>query len=655
MKIRLIEKRQLNQQLLLLLRLGFVFVLMSFTRWLFYIFNLNSFQHLNTGGLLRIMFIGILYDACVIAYFNLPLILLTLTPFGFRYHPVYQGFLRILYVITNSILIIFNMVDVIFYRYIFKRTTTEISEFFFNPAENSSSLLLQFFIDFWYIVLISLFLIFLLFCFSRYFKSKSPAPVRKFGWYLRQTLWLLIFLFFTFIAMRGGFQLKPIKLMSAAKHTESRNVPLLINSPFSIIKTFGSKALKEVSYFNESELREVFSPVHNVTGISKENDSLSCKGYNVVLIIIESLGREYIGFYNNRQPSLTPFLDSLFSRSVVFDGFANGKRSIEALPSILAGIPSLMPADYPSSPYINNRLQGMGTLLKDEGYVTAFFHGGNNGTMGFDLFSAISGFDQYFGRNEFASEEFFDGNWGIYDEPFLLYTVQEINKMSQPFAAGIFTLSSHHPYKLPPQLQGKFTHAQNDMEATFCYVDHALKTFFKEAIRQPWFERTIFIITADHTPENTYLKTSPDFETVYAVPVVFYIPGKMAGYKKENAQHIDILPTVMALTGTEQPVFSFGRNLFDSEYPPYILNYMNETYKIIRNDTLIITSGESISEMYDLYNDPTMDLNLISSAGHASESLLNFARGVIQQYNNRMIHNQLYPLPEDIEWLLRNE
>lgn len=655
MKIRLIEKRQLNQQLLLLFRLGFVFVLMSFTRWLFYIFNLNSFQHLNAGGLLRIMFIGILYDACVIAYFNLPLILFTLIPFGFRYHPGYKRFLRILYVITNSILVIFNMVDVVFYRYIFKRTTTEISEFFFNPAENSGSLLLQFFIDFWYIVLISLFLIFLLFYFSRYFKNKSPVHNRKSGWYLRQTLWLLVFSFLTFIAMRGGFQLKPIKLMSAAKHTENRNVPLLINSPFSIIKTFGSKALKEISYFNESELRGVFSPVHKVTGISKENDSLLYKGYNVVLIIIESLGREYIGFYNNRQPSLTPFLDSLFSRGMVFDGFANGKRSIEALPSILAGIPSLMPADYPSSPYINNRLQGMGTLLKNEGYVTAFFHGGNNGTMGFDLFSAISGFDQYFGRNEFASDEFFDGNWGIYDEPFLLYAVQEINKMSQPFAAGIFTLSSHHPYKLPPQFQGKFTHAQNDMEATFCYVDYALKTFFKEAAQQHWFEKTIFVITADHTPENTYLKTSPDFEAVYAVPVVFYIPGKKTSYTRENAQHTDILPTVMGLIGTEQPVFSFGRNLFDSEYPPYILNYMNEIYKIIRNDTLIITNGESISEMYDLYSDPSMDLNLISSARSSSEPLLNFARGVIQQYNNRMIHNQLYPLPEDNDWLLRNQ
>lgn len=647
MRIQFSIKQRLNQPMLLVARLAFVFVILSFTRWLFYIFNLNSFHHIRFGELMQIMFVGIRYDASVIAYFNLLFIFLSLLPSSFRYHPLYEKSLRIVYVITNSILIILNLIDVILYRYISKRTTTELTEFFFNPAENSSGLLVRFFIDFWYILLIAILLIYTLVYFGRFFKSQSPTPIRRLGWYVRQTSWLLVFIFFTIIAARGGFQLKPIGLISAAQYTESRNIPLLINTPFSIIKTFGSRSLTEKTYFTEQELVDVFTPIHMISESWNKSDSLSCQGFNVIILIIESLGRDYIGFYTPRQQTLTPFLDSLFSHSIVFDGFANGKRSIEALPSILAGIPSLMPSDFPSSPYINNHIQGIGTILKGEGYNTAFFHGGNNGTMGFDIFSAMSGFEQYFGRDEFPSNKYFDGHWGIYDEPFLLYTIQEINKIKPPFAAGIFTLSSHHPYSLPPEFQGMFKQAHNNMEATFCYVDHALQIFFQEAAQQPWFEKTIFVITADHTPENTYQAISGDFESVYAVPIVFYIPEKAIPNYRDKAQHIDILPSLMALLDSRQPVFSFGRNLFDPLHPPYVLNYMNEMFKFVRNDTLVITNGDTILEMYDLRSDPTMEHNLIPLNSSVSDPLLQFSRGIIQQYNNRMIRNQLFPLVDE--------
>lgn len=644
MKIAFRLNRRLSQPMLVVIRLAFILLLMAFCRFLFYLFNISSFTHLNLFELSRLLFIGLRYDASVIAYFNLPYIVFALIPFAFRYHRIYQLILNILFVITNTILIGVNLVDLVFYRYISKRTTTEIEEFFFNPAENTGGLLWQFILDFWYIVLILLVLTVLIIRFTQYFITKSPSPIRRWRWYSFQVFLFLLFIFITVIAARGGFQLKPIGLLSAAQYTESRNIPLLINTPFSIIKTMGSKSLERKSYFTEEELKQIYTPEHQFNYEEAERDSLNIKDYNVVLIILESFGREYIGYYTEREESLSPFLDSLFNKGTSFQGYANGKRSIEALPSILAGIPSLMPADYPSSNFINNQLEGMGQLLKNEGYTTAFFHGGNNGTMGFDYFSAMAGFDHYFGRNEYGSNEHFDGKWGIFDEAFLQYTAAELNKFKTPFASVIFTLSSHHPYTLPDEYKHSFPHAKNEMEATFAYVDYSLKQFFETAKQQSWFENSIFIFTADHTPEKTHLNTGSHFEKLYAVPIVFYIPEQQIEVERKTAQHIDILPSLMWLLQSEQAVFSFGSNLFSpkAEEDIFVLNYMSGMYHIMCNDTLAISDGDSIFELYALADDPDLENNLIHSQASQSEDLQQFIRAVVQQYNNRMIDNQLF-------------
>lgn len=556
---------------------------------------------------------------------------------------MYERFLGILFVFTNSLLILLNLVDVIFFRYISKRTTTELYEFFFNPAENTGLLLSQFVIDFWYMFLIFFIILFILVRFTRYFISQSPAPVRTFRWYLVQTVWLLFFAFLTIIFARGGFQLKPIGLISAAQYTESRNIPLLINTPFSVIKTKGSKALDEKKYFTEPELSAYFNPLQNLSERPDLKDSVSFKGNNVIILILESLGRQYVGYYNQRLPSLTPFLDSILDQSVVFRGYANGKRSIEALPSILAGIPSLMPADYPSSPYINNHINGLGRILKNEGYTTAFFHGGNNGTMGFDLFSYLAGFEHYYGRNEYGNDADFDGQWGIYDEPFLQFAAEKINSLNQPFAAGIFTLSSHHPYKLPKQFEGQFPYAMDEKEATFCFLDYSLRAFFKEIQGFPWYDETIFVITADHTPEKSNLAGDNIYNGLYEIPLAFYMPSGIGKKHMVTAQHIDIMPTLIGLLEIDQDFMSFGRNLFDTRQSPYVLNYLNGMYKIIRNDSLIVTNGDKVFELYSMRNDPVLKYNLAEKQSFESDPLLMFSRAVIQQYNNRMIKNNLFP------------
>ncbi len=128
------------------------------------------------------------------------------------------------------------------------------------------------------------------------------------------------------------------------------------------------------------------------------------------------------------------------------NAFANGKRSIEALPSILSSLPAIMDNAFVTSLYSSNPIESLAAILKNKGYQTSFFHGGKNGTMGFDNFTKLVGIDAYFGLNEYPNEEDYDGNWGIYDEPYLQYFCNQISLMKEPFFTSVFTLSSHHPY-----------------------------------------------------------------------------------------------------------------------------------------------------------------------------------------------------------------
>ncbi len=644
-KLFLTLPRRQSQAALLIIRLSGVLLLYGFTRWLFYFVNFNSFEHLNLWELFRLMFWGMRYDLAVIAITNLLLILLSTIPFHFRYRDGYQKMLRIVFVFFNSFALIFNLIDVIFFRYIAKRTTSEVLGFFGNTAENTASLIFTFLYDFWYMLLIYSIIIWLLYKLSVWFVGRNPAPLRQLRWYLSHLFIFIVFILLTLVFARGGLQMKPLSMIHAANRTESRNVALLINSPFSIMQNLSHPSLKKLSDLSNEEANAIYLPVKSHFVINQYIDtSLIPQKPNVVILILESFGRDYIDYYNPKRKGLTPFLDSLLNQSITFEGFANGKRSNEALPSILASIPSLMDREFQATPFIANNILGIGTLLKKQGYQTAFFHGGNNGTMYFDKFSNITGFDRYFGRNEYANDKDFDGRWGIYDEPFLHYFAQQLDEFHQPFAVGLFTLSSHHPYQLPKGFEGKFQNATSGMEATFSYTDYALKQFFARAKEAEWFRNTLFVITADHTPEKAQFASYMSYWGLYGVPIAFYFPELAQGLRTGViAQHCDIMPTLAALTSSNDSLVAFGRNLFDSTQTAFAINYINQIYQLIYNDTLAIFVGNKPTELYALKTDSSLQNNILNNTSASNTQIINFFKAIRQQYHNRMIENMLSP------------
>lgn len=639
----MLKNKEVTLLKMILIRLSITLLLLSISRWLLYIFNTNNFDDLSLKELFRLYFIGFRFDIYTLVIFNIPFIIAYGIPSRIKYNNIYKKIIDFVFVICNSIAIGLNLIDVIYFRYLDRRMYSELFTFINNKDENQSSLIFNFISDFWYMFVIFFIFLFIIITLTRKTKLKETYFTDKKLWYVNQAVFFILILGLSAIGIRGGFQLKPINLQTAINYTIPKNTPLIINTPFSICLSSTSSALNKIEYFNEDVIDSIYSPIHkelnNNRFIKKE-----VTNSNIVIIILESLGQEMIGFYNkDLKDSHTPFLDSLLRESLTFDGMANGRRSIEALPSIFCGLPSLMPTDYPTSRYAINRLDGIGSVLKKNGYRTAFFHGGNNGTMSFNSTSKSSGFDDYYGRNEYNNDSDFDGSWGIYDDKFLQFAAKKLNEYENPFAAVIFTLSSHHPYSLPNNFIITDTINKTPFEKTVSYVDLALNEFFNTISKENWFKNTIFIITADHVNPEHKFNNYKTTRGLYQIPLAFYAPEIVENkYVNEIAQHIDINLSLLSLLNVNDTVFSFGRNIFDSIQKPSFMCYSNNAYLFSDGQYFMQSDGYEIKKIFNIKKDKLLKNNIFKGESKKWNYLDQEFKARLQQYNNRMINNKLY-------------
>ena len=640
----MLKNRELPLGKVFIIRLGVMLILLAISRWLLFVFNAQNFPDLSIGEQFRLFFIGMRFDIWTLIIANLPFLVFYGVPFRFKYNKIYCKVIDILFVITNSLSITLNLIDVIYYRYIDKRMTSELFGFMQHTDDNQGGLVKQFLVDFWFMVLVFIVFMIAIIILTRKTRVKPAIIINLKYWYTTSSIAFLLLIALSIIGLRGGLQNKPISIITAAQYTKPQNMVLVLNTPFTIGRGSSGDVLKPIHFFDDDELEELYSPIHKNLKINQFIDG-DAKGYNIFMIILESHGQEMVSFYNEkRTETITPFLDSLLANSLSFNGMANGRQSIEALTSILSGLPSLMSKDYVESRYAANRLDGFGSILKRHGYSTAFFHGGNNGTMNFNSSAFSAGFDNYYGRDEYGNDDDYDGTWGISDMPFLQFTALKLNEMPKPFAAGVFTLSSHHPFKLPKGYVLPEGNYATDFEKTVRYTDDALRHFFETISKYDWFDSTIFVIVGDHVnPEHrfdNYLNGYGQYQIVTA----FYAPSIIKPLKTNiMAQQTDIGVSLIAALGYNDSIFSFGRNVFDSLQEPCFSSYLNNIYQYSDGKHMLQSDGNNITAVFDLDDDPCLNENLYKAGEEESwDELDNKFRMLLQQYNNRMINNKLY-------------
>lgn len=616
-------------------------VLYTLCRLGFYYFNHDLFHNITFLKYMRILRGGIKFDVSALIYINVIFILLQIIPFPFRYKEGYQKFCKWLFVISNSIGILANFADFAYYRYTLKRTTATVFTQF-SHEQNKLKLFGDFLKDYWYLLILYMVLVWLFIKLYQIVKIKQ-AP--RFNWpvYVLHTTLMLLIALGCVTGVRGGwgFGTRPITLSNAGEFVDTPDqMSLVLNTPFAIFRTLKASKLQRMHDFDEKTLTSLYNPIHMPADTGK------FKRLNVVFLIIESLGKEHVGslnrdLLNGKYKGYTPFIDSLVDQSYTFTHtYANGRKSIDAIPSVITSVPSIR-EPFILSIYSSNKTTSIAKLLADKGYETAFFHGAPNGSMGFSSYTHLAGIKHYFGQNEYQKTGDSDGTWGIWDEPFMQYMATTMNTLKQPFFASFFSLSSHHPFRVPDEYKGKFPKGPLPVQEPLGYTDMALRKFFNKVSTMPWYKNTLFVLCADHATVS-YL---PEYQTIpgyFSIPILFYYPGgNLKGKSDKLVQQIDIMPTVLNYLHYDKPYFAMGFDAFDKRTDNFVVNNNDGNFSFYQGDYFLLNNGKESLALHNLKKDRLTKDNILHKEPEVTARMEKYLKAFIQQYNNRMIDNNL--------------
>lgn len=551
----------------ILRQIAFALFILFVSRLVWFLVNKFWLPAVGFAEFFEAFLYGFYFDLPVIAYLFAPLFLwqLALPNFSLK-HPIVT---KILFLLPNVICLILNGIDTGFSKINGKRSGFEL----FSLAGDEGNHIAPYLTDN-IPSLIALFVSFFLI-----YKLTPTAGNATFLWkknrIFRNIITTPAILFVWILAARGGLQLRPIRSIDASNYVDANISPLVYSTPLNIMSTWD----REGKFFkpNIMPLQQAEAKLGLMQPIADQVNNKK----NIVVLVVESLSRDYTGFLN--QSPYTPFLDSLSKHSINFTHcFANGSKSIDMVPAIFAGLPNLMEEPYIMSTYNTNIIENAFLKHKKVGYTSGFFHGSNNGTMGFKSFLKQTGIDHYFGINEYPNKDRdYDGNWGIWDEPYLKYVADCIDTMHKPCFNAVFTLSSHHPYAVPQQYEKELPFHPKTIHRAIAYTDLSLKHFFEYASKKSWFKETVFVITGDHTShgllEYFYCPSGR-----YEIPFLIYSEGIVPQKIKKSVSQCDIMPTLSAAMGNQIHYAGLGRNGFDKNYEGYSMHYDKGLYYMIQ-------------------------------------------------------------------------
>lgn len=597
---------------------------------------------------------GYIFDRSAITYTNSLYIVMMLFPLWIKERRGYHLLCKWVFVVVNTLTLVINLCDAVYFPYTLRRTTTSV----FREFSNENNLLDVFWGELWghwYLLLLAIAVVWLmwkLYLMPRTHHTYYATLGSRIGFGVLQLLLLLAITPLAIGACRGGLEsgIRPITVNNANQYVNRpTECAIVLNTPFALIRTIGKDVFEVPPYFENLEAVErVFSPIH------RPDPTHPFQKKNVVVLIVESFGREYIGalnkdLENGNYKGYTPHVDKLIQQSATYQySYCNGRKSIDGMPSVLCGIP-MFKEPFVLSPASMNNYTSMAGLLSKEGYHTAFFHGANRGSMGFMAFANKVGFQQYFGRQDYAADKRFggdadfDGHWGIWDEPFLQYWATKLGELKEPFMTACFTVTSHTPYVIPEKYKKVYPEEGIVIHKCIRYTDMAIGKFFETAKKQPWYKNTIFVLTSDHTNLSDHQQYQTDIGGFCSPIVIFDPSGEVkSGIYPGIAQQIDILPTVLSILGYNKPFLSFGCDLMTTPMKEtYAVNYLNGIYQYCKYGYVLQFDGQHTKAIYRL-DDKLMQHNLLGKVKEQAQ-MEHELKAIIWQYMYRMVHDKLMP------------
>lgn len=691
------------------LRLVVLLLFLQLGRWWFYLYNRDLLGAIPFGELLTIGWGGLRFDLAAAVLLTLPWLLLRILPFDFVYGRRYTLLTDTLYALGGSAGLVANLCDTPYYRFTGMRTQAlHLSEIFQDEA--TADVLGAHLRSHAGLALAGAGFIALFLFVAFRFRAVPPAR-RRMQRRCTAAVVALAAIFFamrgSFDFRVHPLQLTDAHAYCSANNRTA----LVLNTPFSVLRTVGKDfSLKPYAFFTPEELAARRPDRHTASGTvtargartdaGSDADARTKKGdaalrandtagndaalraevaagndaaaktaagtdaiagearftrRNVVQIILEGCGDTFIGALNPfaaEEPiadrSLTPFLDSLAAQSLLFtDFYTHLRKSSAGITAILGGIPAYSPFLYMLSPYRDNEVETLASLLGDEGYASAFFCGCNKGSFAFAGMSEAFGYDRFFDRTDYEAIRGggdYDGQWGIFDHAMAAHLLHELNTMPEPFLVSWFTLNTHNPFTIPEAYRAAVRSPRGTMHGTVEYIDRVLRDFFAAAAREPWFARTLFVITADHGhAAGRPLYDNP--AQLNRIPLLLYTPdGSIAARRSDRVGgQIDIAPTILDALHYPKPWFSLGSSLLNEIGGGTCLFDDQTDLRWVEGDRMLRIDKERLTPiaLYDHRRDPLLTTDLAPREPERVARMLDGARALLQDQRARLIENRL--------------
>ena len=633
-----------------LLRLALLYVTLFLTQAVFYIYNKDVIGIITPGEFFVLLRGSFVFSNIGILYLNVVFIVMSLLPFRFRERSGYQRALFWIYIIPNVLcIVVLNLSDAVYFHYAAKRFTMD--EFHFLNNSNNAIIIWKSLISNWWLVVTGILLSWGLWFGYKNIKYYSTKVRNNWIYYPVNTFILLLCIGIWIGGVRGGFSfgLRPYTLSNAAYYakTPSRTY-LILNNPMCMFKTFGKKPLERFNFFTDEELAALYTTTHHIT-----HDTIPFQKKNVVLFILESFSKEHSAHYCPELypdgQGFTPFLDSLMREGLCFfNAFANGRKSIDALPAILASIPSyknpfvLMPGSL-------GKMEALPAILSKKGYETYFFCGAEKNSMGFESFAVLSGIKNMISKEDYekkceVNKNTIEPYWGVFDMPFLQFMANEMKEFQTPFFASVFNLTSHHPFVIPENYKNKLPKGFTKIHPCVAYTDLAIRYFFDAIKDEPWFNNTIFVFVADHVSSEIYGSETRTAKGNNAIFYFIYTPDQsVKGQHHEVTQQIDVMPTLLGLLHYNQPYFAFGRDFFNEpKMMPFATNFVGQTYQGISDSLLIYFDGYTEPTIYH-FKDSELKNEITNLNDPGQRKTFDYFRAILQTYYNHLEKKEFLP------------
>jgi len=359
------------------------------------------------------------------------------------------------------------------------------------------------------------------------------------------------------------------------------------------------------------------------------------KDYNIFIITIESLSSELLTA-TYKEKSITPIINNLIKESLYFDNFyAVGTRTVRGLEAITLAIPP-MPGQSLIRRENNKNLFSLSSVLAKENYDLKFIYGGLGYFDNMNDFFLKNGF-KVLDRNNFPEAEIkFENIWGVSDGDLYTQAIKQADlsfKQNKKFLSLLMTTSNHRPYTypegaidIPNKTIGRY--------AAVKYTDYALGEFLKSAKEKPWFNNTIFVITADHCAGSAGRIALPPEK--YHIPLLIYAPNivKPQVIHKLSSQ-IDLAPTVIGLLNIPYKSRFFGNDILTKNYQNAFISTFQKLGYIENNKLIVLMPGKT-SKTYNILEN--QDLVTVDDDNQLTDRAISYYQTIYYLYQNGLLN-----------------